>query len=218
MAVGVAEPPEARDTRAPSRAFGSPGRISLQVILAVVAASTLVFGLSSYLILRGQRAALISQVDHQAHLVSETIKSSTRYAMLLNRREDVHQIIDTIGLPGRDRPGPDLQQGRSDHLLARQVACRASSSTSKPRPATRVTPPTSRSSGCRGHSARASSPVGGGRQLGIINPIYNEPSCWQASCHAHAEDQTVLGVLDVTMSLDRGGPSAAPANGRRQRS
>jgi signal transduction histidine kinase len=37
--------------------------------------------------------------------------------------------------------------------------------------------------------------------LGIINPIYNEPSCWQANCHAHSESQSVLGVLDVKMCL-----------------
>jgi two-component system NtrC family sensor kinase len=37
--------------------------------------------------------------------------------------------------------------------------------------------------------------------LGIINPIYNEPSCWQANCHAHSESQSVLGVLDVKICL-----------------
>ena len=39
------------------------------------------------------------------------------------------------------------------------------------------------------------------RSLGIINPIYNEPGCWQGDCHAHSQEQKVLGVLDVTMSL-----------------
>jgi two-component system NtrC family sensor kinase len=39
------------------------------------------------------------------------------------------------------------------------------------------------------------------RILGIINPIYNEKSCWDADCHAHPETQTVLGVLDVKISL-----------------
>jgi len=37
--------------------------------------------------------------------------------------------------------------------------------------------------------------------MGIISPIYNEPSCWEADCHAHSKNQTVLGVLDVTISL-----------------
>ena len=39
------------------------------------------------------------------------------------------------------------------------------------------------------------------RILAVINPIYNEPSCYQAACHAHTKDQTVLGVLDVKMDL-----------------
>jgi len=40
-----------------------------------------------------------------------------------------------------------------------------------------------------------------GRVIGFINPIYNEPSCSTASCHAHPQDKTVLGVLDVILSL-----------------
>jgi two-component system NtrC family sensor kinase len=43
---------------------------------------------------------------------------------------------------------------------------------------------------------------GSSRVLGIINPIYNEPSCWQGECHAHQPTQKVLGVLDISMSLD----------------
>jgi len=32
-------------------------------------------------------------------------------------------------------------------------------------------------------------------------PIYNEPSCSTAACHAHPERQNVLGVLDVALDL-----------------
>ena len=41
----------------------------------------------------------------------------------------------------------------------------------------------------------------GERVLGLINPIRNEPACYNAACHAHDENQSVLGVLDVKMSL-----------------
>jgi two-component system NtrC family sensor kinase len=41
------------------------------------------------------------------------------------------------------------------------------------------------------------------RMLGIINPIYNEESCWTAACHEHPETQSVLGVLDVTIPLTK---------------
>jgi two-component system NtrC family sensor kinase len=39
------------------------------------------------------------------------------------------------------------------------------------------------------------------RILGIINPIYNGESCWEAECHVHPKEQKVLGVLDVKLSL-----------------
>ncbi len=39
------------------------------------------------------------------------------------------------------------------------------------------------------------------RVLGMITPIYNNKSCYQASCHVHSEQQKVLGVLDLGLSL-----------------
>ena len=41
----------------------------------------------------------------------------------------------------------------------------------------------------------------------MVTPIYNEPNCSTASCHAHPASQRVLGVVDVSLSLaeiDRG--------------
>jgi two-component system NtrC family sensor kinase len=35
----------------------------------------------------------------------------------------------------------------------------------------------------------------------MITPIYNEPSCSTAACHAHPARQNVLGVLDVALDL-----------------
>ena len=39
------------------------------------------------------------------------------------------------------------------------------------------------------------------RILGMITPIYNEPDCYTADCHAHPSSQKVLGVFDITLSL-----------------
>jgi two-component system, NtrC family, sensor kinase len=39
----------------------------------------------------------------------------------------------------------------------------------------------------------------GGRVLGIITPIYNEPAC--TACHVHPASQRVLGILDVRLSM-----------------
>lgn len=41
----------------------------------------------------------------------------------------------------------------------------------------------------------------GFRNLSFVEPIYNEPDCYTAACHAHAKDQKVLGMLTTDFSL-----------------
>src|SRR5437868_6755833 len=47
----------------------------------------------------------------------------------------------------------------------------------------------------------ASSPDGV-KTINMVTPIYNEPSCSNASCHAHRASTKVLGVVDVALRLD----------------
>jgi two-component system NtrC family sensor kinase len=42
----------------------------------------------------------------------------------------------------------------------------------------------------------------GVKTLNMVAPIYNEPSCSNASCHAHRASTKVLGVVDVALRLD----------------
>jgi HAMP domain-containing protein len=41
----------------------------------------------------------------------------------------------------------------------------------------------------------------GGRVLGIIRPVENQPDCWSAPCHAHPREKKILGVIDTQLSL-----------------
>jgi hypothetical protein len=43
----------------------------------------------------------------------------------------------------------------------------------------------------------------GVRTLNMVTPIYNEPACSNAACHAHPVEVRVLGVLDVALSTNR---------------
>ena len=38
--------------------------------------------------------------------------------------------------------------------------------------------------------------------LGAVTPIYNEPSCANASCHVHPTTQRVIGVIELGLRLD----------------
>ena len=145
----------------------------------------------------------MAQVIDSANRVSDTIKSSTRYSMLLNRNEDVYQIITTIGRePGVEgiriynkRGVIILSTDKSEKLQQVDMhaeACYVCHESDKPLQSLPVGGRSRIYMGAKGH-----------RIVGLINPIRNEPSCSAAACHAHPEDKTVLGVLDVRMSLEK---------------
>jgi two-component system NtrC family sensor kinase len=121
--------------------------------------------------------------------------------MLENRRDSLHRVIETIGRQeGIEKvrvfnkdgqitfSSAPAEIGRS--LDKRAEACYACHAVDRPL----EKPPS---------PARVRVFLGpsGTRVLGIVNPIQNQVSCWSAACHAHTAKQTVLGVLDVTVSL-----------------
>jgi two-component system NtrC family sensor kinase len=176
-------------------------KISYKLILVVAIVSVTIIGGFSYVLTDSLRRALISQVEHNAHQLSETIKSGTKYDMLLNRRERVHRTIDTIAdQDGIEKVRIFNKEGEiiysSDEaavgsMVDKQTeACYACHTADRPLERLSVTERTRIFTGEDHH-----------RRLGIINPIYNDASCSEAACHAHEAGQKVLGVLDVTMSL-----------------
>ncbi|HTY38724.1 MAG TPA: HAMP domain-containing sensor histidine kinase [Bacteroidota bacterium] len=171
------------------------GRLILGSFLLLI-----LFGIYSYFSVRFYTNEMMSQVLTSANRISDAIKSSTHYSMLLNRREDVYEIIDAHG----KQPGINgiriynkrgeitfstekSEQGKNVDMQAEAcVGCHGSGNPS-----------------LAGSSGRTRIYVGqdGTRVLGLINPIRNEEECANAACHAHSPEQTVLGVLDVRMSL-----------------
>jgi two-component system NtrC family sensor kinase len=175
--------------------------ISLKLIIAVAAVLVATVGAFSYFLTSSQHQALVSRVEHNAHQISETIKSATKHDMLLNRRERLHLTIDTLGQQdGIEQVRIFNKEGAiiysSDRSAIgtmvdkRAEACYGCHAAD--RPLEKLSIP---------ERSRIFKGPGEFRQLGIINPIYNSPSCWEASCHVHDPSQTVLGVLDVTESL-----------------
>ena len=66
-------------------------------MVAVGLVSLAVFGTSAWLSSRAHERELAALVERQALILSDTIRNSTRHAMLLNEREMVHRIIEQIG-------------------------------------------------------------------------------------------------------------------------
>jgi len=159
-------------------------------------------GVFAYGMLDAHKRHLIDEVRRSANQLSETVKNSTHHDMLLNQRESVHRIITTIGKQDGikkvrifNKDGAIIYS--TDYLDTGQMvdkraeACYACHAVDRPLERLPIVERT-----------RIFSLPGAGRVLSIINPIYNEPSCWEGSCHAHEPTQKVLGVLDISMSLD----------------
>ncbi len=177
-------------------------KIGLKLILIVSLTVVIIIGIYSCFKIKSQSEILLAEVERHANQLSETVKNSTRYGMLLNQREYVDEIIKTIGKdPAIDNiriynkegeiiysTNPDDVGKMLDKKAESCYACHAEN-----KPLERLTT----KERTRIFRLRPDLP----RVMGIINPIYNERSCWEADCHAHSKNATVLGVLDVTISL-----------------
>ena len=177
-------------------------RIGLQIVVAVGLVTAAGIALLATVMLQAHRREMIAQLAHSADLLSETVKRSTEDYMLENRRERIRRQIEAIGGDARiERVRVFNKQGQvvfsSDPGDVGQVVDKGAESCfachAQDRPLEK--PPVQ-------ERVRVFAGQSGHRVLGIVNPIQNAPACASAACHAHAPDQTVLGVLDVTVSLD----------------
>ncbi len=173
-------------------------KLTFWVVLTVL----LAIGIFAGFMIRAQNGSLLNEVERHARQLSDAVKSDTKYEMMRNDREHIHESIRAIGQQeGIDRirvmnKAGEIIYSSDETDIGRMVDKQAESCDRchvAGKPLTRLE---------TAHRTRVFQPgPDSPRMLGIINPIYNEPSCWQAACHAHARTQTVLGVLDVTLSL-----------------
>ena len=180
----------------------SETQIGLKLIIAVGVITIAIIGAFSYFSIGAQGDALLSQAGIHANKLSEAIKNSTHTSMLQNKKEEIHAIINTVShepsiLEIRifNKEGVVTFSSR-DNLVGKMVDKRAESCYAchaENQPLQRL-PMDDRTRVYRISPDSA-------RILAVINPIYNEPSCYQANCHAHTKEQTVLGVLDIKMDL-----------------
>jgi methyl-accepting chemotaxis protein len=136
----------------------------------------------------------------QATVLAGTVVKSTRYAMLQSDDENLRDIIANIssqqgvehvrifnkkGLIEFSSDQTEIKHN-VDKKAAGCIGCH-----SGPTPASKL-----------GEMQQARQFVNGkGREvIAITAPIYNEPDCFNASCHFHPSGQKVLGTLDIGLS------------------
>ena len=164
-------------------------------------ALTLAMALFTVLIIRYQREQVLQEAVNHVTQLSEVITRSTRYAMLQNQPDYVFRIIQDVGSQnGIVKVRIFSKDGRISHsTLASEVgqkvdrnadACILCHQSEKPLEQV-----------ARSERSRIYDSADGGRLLGTMEVIRNEPSCSNAACHVHSKNQSVLGVLDIVYSL-----------------
>jgi two-component system, NtrC family, sensor kinase len=175
--------------------------IAFKLFLLIVTVQTIILAALTFASIRVQQSNLMDHVVQSAVRVSDIIARSTRHSMMMNQKEDVHQIIASLGgEPGiagiriYNKQGV-VVFGTNVSDLATQVDMNGEACVSC-HPAGLDSPQKSSST-----LTRIFTKPGGERVLGLITPIRNEEQCSNAACHAHEAIKTILGVLDVKMSL-----------------
>jgi len=178
-------------------------RIGTRLIVGAGLATALAIGGMAVAVLRTHTTQLLTERTRSADQLSETIKSSTHYDMLENRRDNLHRDIRNLGSLQEqgirkvrvfNKEGQIMFSSSKEEigtrLDTRGEACYACHAEGRPLEHLEIN--------ARARIFKASD---GTRVLGVIKPIPNESSCSTADCHAHSSKQSVLGVLDVNVSL-----------------
>ncbi len=175
--------------------------LSIRLFLLLFGSIVVLLALFTGLVVREHRRHLMATVSLSAGRASDIIRHTTRASMLRSQRTELHEIMQNLGTqPGIDlvrvynKQGVIMFSTRADELRhqvdLQAEACHRCHAQESPRQVL-----------AGGDAARIFA-NGDHRVLGWISAIPNAPDCFTAPCHAHPREQTVLGVLDVWMSLD----------------
>jgi two-component system NtrC family sensor kinase len=179
-----------------------PRRLAQKLILSLTVIVIIIAAISGLINVQTEERQLLHGMILGADQLSNSITSATWHAMLANHREDAYQVMQTIALKqGIDRIRIFNRGGRIMFSTSPEDANitvdRSAETCSMCHSALQPRMQIDRPSRMRVYHGRD-----GRRNLAVITPIYNEPACAQAACHAHPADMKVLGVLDLALNLD----------------
>lgn len=179
-----------------------PRRLARKLIYSITVIVIIVAAVSGLVNVKSEERQLLNVMVLGADQLSKGITSATWHAMRDDHREAVYQIMETIALKqGIDRirmfnrAGQVMfstsQEDRTATTDLHSETCAVCHAPGAPK--YRLDLPS---------RVRVFSGNDGRRRLAMVTPIYNEPSCSQAACHAHPKAMKVLGVLDLSLGLE----------------
>ena len=183
--------------------------LSLRLFLLLTILTVFVFSIIIYLTTGFYTDQIEKNIRNRAIQISNLIKLSTRSSMHKNQREDLALIVSNIGKEpyiegiriynkgGRIEfsDNPDEIHQQVDLKEEPCFTCHKMQQTIGDIPSENLIR--------EFHSEK------GERMLGLVNPILNEPDCYNDPCHAHSQEDQLLGVVGINMPLAELDKSAA---------
>jgi two-component system NtrC family sensor kinase len=168
-----------------------PRRLARKLMLSITVIVIIVAAVSGLVNVSTEEQQLLNTMIVGAGQLSKGIASATWHAMLDDHREAAYQVMQTIALKqGIDRIRMFNRAGQV--MFSTNPQDRAIAAEALPESSHFDLP----------SEVRIFRAANGGRRLAMSTPIYNEPSCSQAQCHAHPAETKVLGVLDLRLNLE----------------
>jgi two-component system, NtrC family, sensor kinase len=179
-----------------------PRRLGPRLIFSLTILIVAISCVSGYLNFRSQKKHLVEAMALGADQLSRSITGATWHAMRDDDRKAAYQIMQVIAdKQGVDRIRMFNREGRlvfstdpHEHAGLANLSDEVCVSCHGPGPI--------RDKPTQDLRVRYSTSPAGVKTINTVTPIYNEPSCSNASCHAHQASTKVLGVVDVALQLD----------------
>ena len=179
-----------------------PKTLKFKVGVYVATTLTVAMLIFTLLVVHYQRTELLQEAVRHVDQLSEVLIKSTRFAMLQNQPAYVKSIIQDVSKQtGIAKVRVLNKDGKIIHstylpelgMIVNRKAEGCSQCHESEKPLEQLP---------LRNMARVFDAPEGGRLLGSMAVIRNEPSCYTAACHEHKQNQSVLGVLDIVYSLD----------------
>ncbi|MGA2964759.1 MAG: ATP-binding protein [Terriglobales bacterium] len=179
-----------------------PHKLGPKLILSLTVLIVAISCVTGYINYRTQKKQLVETMILGADELSRSITGAAWHAMLDDDRKAAYEImrgiadkqgVDRIRMFNREgrmvfstdtREQPGITNSSNEVCLS----CHGKGETrNRPTDDSRV---------------RYATSPDGVKTINMVTPIYNEPSCSNASCHAHRSSTKVLGVVDIALRLD----------------
>ncbi len=172
-----------------------------KLVVSVGTALLVCMAVWAYFNIQYERRRVMDNIVASTDRLTNTVRLGTHYAMMLNSRDDINQIITNIGRQKEieniriyNKDGQIKFSNRPEEVERttniEAEACYICHRTDPPRETLELQ-----------ERVRIFRAPDGHRLLGIITPIGNEPGCATGACHFHPEDKKILGALDLVVSL-----------------